>query len=38
METIVEWCNSLSRSYERACARSQEIGYEGAASSLGLPQ
>lgn len=26
----VEWCNSLSRSYERACARSQEIGYEGA--------
>lgn len=30
METIVEWCNSLSRSLERAKQRSQEIGYEGA--------
>ena len=25
----VEWCNSLSRSLERAKQRSQEIGYEG---------
>lgn len=29
METIVEWCNSLSRSLERAKQRSQEIGYKG---------
>jgi len=24
----IEWCNSLTRSYERAKQRSREIGYE----------
>lgn len=29
LDHAVEWCNSLSRSYERACARSREVDYKG---------
>lgn len=29
LDHAVEWCNSLNRSYERACARSRQIGCEG---------
>lgn len=29
LDHAVEWCNSLNRSYERARARSREIGCEG---------
>ena len=28
LDHAVEWCNSLSRTFERAKVRSREIGYE----------